>query len=119
MFLRPANPAYVAPACIGLHHFLMQVSPPLTTKTPATWSIFQPLDAPSYHRDSEHTVPFAYPTHSPCSLSLKLAGSGELPVDLAETETDSESVGPGWSLRFCISKKLPAGASAVGLWAAL
>lgn len=38
---------------------------------------------------------------------------------LAETEADSESGGPGWSLRFCIPRKLPASANAVGLWAAI
>lgn len=38
---------------------------------------------------------------------------------LVKTEADSHSVGPSWSLRFCISEKLPAGASAVGLRAAL
>lgn len=32
---------------------------------------------------------------------------------------DSDSVGPGWSLRFCFSENIPGDANAVGPWSLL
>lgn len=64
-------------------------------------------------------LPLSYATPSPRSGPLKLYCSKELSVGLINTEADSETVGPGWSLGCCISQVLPDGSSAVGLWAAL